>query len=585
MELNRRQLEIIILLMKHEKHVFGSELAGRFSVTPRTIRYDIQQINKVLKEYDASVSADVSSGYYMNEQSLSRMIKGHGMRDIVSALDFNLPETQNERMVYLLFSMAFDNRYTQEDIEELFFVSPSVVYNDMKKMKEWLNRLTGIELKREKKYYFIDEKESVIRSVLCGIYTQRSNLMLQLKYSYLIAGDFEFQDMIEELCPKTYAFCVKENLHLSGESIYSFSADIVLTYLRVQAGFPMEKQEGKTGLEGVVRSFLKHTSDRYEILQEDDYVYLCRRLIGKDYLTDHDLLPPGREAENAAADFAAALKRFGLTVKDEKLLMQEIEKIIYIHKNRFYYTVDGRRVFLSANRLSHYAALILKYCIQKNVNGIELNEHDTARLAVCLRRNIVFRKYKAALVTDSNRFTADNLSAVINKNFDSEIDIAGIYNHYEFEQCSSVFDLVFTTVPLSSGKGQTLEIDRFDIPGMIRNIRSFLTEFQREEMQVYTGTPQGNGWEETAVLLVKELLEKKEAGILDREYLLKHPKENSLVSVKDGILYITFPLLAARHFKSYHLPLKKPDLYNGEEYREIVLLIFCGNLTDVQKYF
>ena len=39
-----------------------------------------------------------------------------------------------------------------EDIEELFFLSPSVVYNDMKKMKEWLNRLTGIELKREKKY-------------------------------------------------------------------------------------------------------------------------------------------------------------------------------------------------------------------------------------------------------------------------------------------------------------------------------------------------------------------------------------------------------------------------------------------------
>ena len=105
------------------------------------------------------------------------------------------------------------------------------------------------------------------------------------------------------------------------------------------------------------------------------------------------------------------------------------------------------------------------------------------------------------------------------------------------------------------------------------------TGLLRQESRVISRPP--NETREKA--MVRALLEgSREAG---SRALFPEKTEVLSTHAQDGILYITFPLLAARHFKSYHLPLKKPELYNGEEYREIVLLIFCGNLTDVQKYF
>lgn len=174
MDLSRRQIELLLYLIQSKKPEYGSMLAERLSVTDRTVRNDVLKINRELKEYGVYISASKKDGYYISGDCLSRIRKKGIIKEIAEQFDFDIPETQNERMVYLLFSMIFNNRYSQEDIMELLYLSLSVVYGDLKMMEKWLhNRRIGLELKMENGFYFIDEEESIIRSLISGIYTQR----------------------------------------------------------------------------------------------------------------------------------------------------------------------------------------------------------------------------------------------------------------------------------------------------------------------------------------------------------------------------------------------------------------------------
>jgi hypothetical protein len=82
---------------------------------------------------NSSVASSTGSGRNKDAEVWKRAREKNILQEIAKQYDFDIPETQNERMVYLLFSMMSGSRYTQEDIEELFFLSPSVVYGDLKK--------------------------------------------------------------------------------------------------------------------------------------------------------------------------------------------------------------------------------------------------------------------------------------------------------------------------------------------------------------------------------------------------------------------------------------------------------------------
>ena len=85
--MNNRQQRIIDILHDYDEWVTGKELASMLSVSDRTIRSDIEHINK---EYECTlIEANRRKGYHLDEMLTS--VKGITTKSVI-------PQTSQERV-------------------------------------------------------------------------------------------------------------------------------------------------------------------------------------------------------------------------------------------------------------------------------------------------------------------------------------------------------------------------------------------------------------------------------------------------------------------------------------------------------
>ncbi len=181
--LSRRQTELVLLLLNRADYIKGHEIAGILGVTGRTVRSDIQEINDYFSAYGIRISGDVKKGYCFSDEDIQKLHADLIFDLLAENMNFDYPENSNERIIWILFGLLFGNTYSNEELEDLLYVSHSAVRKDIQALNFLLNDKTGIRLGRKKDRYYIRAEESRIRDLISGIYTQRSNPVLQTKYS------------------------------------------------------------------------------------------------------------------------------------------------------------------------------------------------------------------------------------------------------------------------------------------------------------------------------------------------------------------------------------------------------------------
>lgn len=169
--MDKRCLEIISILRSSCNNVMVSGLAKQLSVSPRTIRYDLDKIDKFLKEN--GLPALIRSNYYGillpdNEEAVERL------QEIVKSISpTGYFYTQHERIQRIQLELLFSDGYvTIASMCDKLVVSRSTIVNDIKiAKKDFLNY--GIEVESMPRYGFkLSGDERKLRDIIVSIMLQ-----------------------------------------------------------------------------------------------------------------------------------------------------------------------------------------------------------------------------------------------------------------------------------------------------------------------------------------------------------------------------------------------------------------------------
>ena len=571
--LSRRETEVFLYLLRETGPLKGFEIAGHFHVTERTVRNDIREINQFLSEYGLQVSADRNRGYWFDEETKLAIQSRHILRENIDDFSYELPQTSNERVVYLLFNMCFGNDYSVDEIEELFYISRSAAISDIAKLERLLNKKLLMKLTLRENRYCIDEKESLIRSAVSGIYTQRRNDLLELKYSHFITGDESFWNVLSVLSEMITEFCEVMDFRLSGDSIYSFAVDIALTYQRVSQGYPIEDMGRGISKTGEALKKVMLTKDPgFGILSENDYVYLERRLYTKDYL-ENDPVPLSEPVKTAIRNFEKLLNRFDYSLDHSSgEIEHQIQKLVLRFRYGYYFNVPEKREICSQMPVYFYFAQVLKYFIEKENPDIRIRLSGLSILTLLLKKEMKMPEKHVILVTDANPWMARETEKRIFTEFSDELECSAIVSRYDYEMNQEQADLVISTEPLGSHTDHVL-VHRLTDRDDLERIRRKLVAPESRETDIREDS-EAVSFESGVLELLRSLFNEKKIGCPDFEWLERNLYDIMVCCLAGDVLRITFPLISSNRMKVYGLELREPYVYAAKEYRKLEIYSF-----------
>ncbi len=147
--LNKRQEKIILLLDDSKSWITGKEISRLMNVSDRTIRSDIDTINRY---YDKPlIESNLRSGYRINQEVL-----------VTLPIELNtvIPQTPEERCIYIIQELMFEkSEINLLDLQDQVFISGYSIDNDIKRIKKMLEPYDDIKLVRSRNYIHLEGSE------------------------------------------------------------------------------------------------------------------------------------------------------------------------------------------------------------------------------------------------------------------------------------------------------------------------------------------------------------------------------------------------------------------------------------------
>lgn len=143
--MNLRQNNIIKTLKREDKWIVGKELSQKFSVSDRTIRSDIEQINNAYPNY---VESNRRYGYRINPEMIESKIV------IPSEL------SPQERSIFILKKLLGNhNKVKVYQLLNELFISEATLDMDIKRMRHIIKSYEGLKIVRKNNFIYIDGNE------------------------------------------------------------------------------------------------------------------------------------------------------------------------------------------------------------------------------------------------------------------------------------------------------------------------------------------------------------------------------------------------------------------------------------------
>ncbi|WP_134683686.1 BglG family transcription antiterminator [Brevibacillus migulae] len=135
--LDKRTMQMLQLLVQTQHYVAAKELMEHFSISRRTLYYDIQKINDWLEKAGLPLVRYIyAKGFYLDEGS-----RQAAMRLIGETKSSLYALRSGERQVYLLlYVLLADERITTQECMERTGVSRNTILQDLKQMKKELGK-------------------------------------------------------------------------------------------------------------------------------------------------------------------------------------------------------------------------------------------------------------------------------------------------------------------------------------------------------------------------------------------------------------------------------------------------------------
>lgn len=534
--LNKRGIDIIEYLLENNLQGVLKDLAEKFEISERSIRYDLENINYYLNKAGLSEIEKSSKGVYSlleEKEVLNKFLEKMKARFYIY--------TSEERKEYMKAKFLFFQENKLLDFCEELDVSLSTVKSDMKEVKLYLMD-NGLNLVFVSKLGIVLEgNEEKIRKVqlkFLNKYLEIKNGTLDIKEekNEVKALKDEVLTLLESVQMKSIKIFIKrieKKLHsiISDEAYAILQIYIVLMITRIKEGKILESRENN-------KKFLSET-DEYKILEaeiltlEEEY---------KIDLTEAEILCLtefflGSHSYNFSSSFFDNWIELELSVNS---MVSNLSVMLEIDLTRDQMLVDGLLNHLKPAYYRIRNEIVLENKIAKEVEevysdlyskvkkicenqlesyiGKKIPEEEIAFLTIHFKSAIdrklnAQRKTKNILLVCGLGYGSSKLLAQkISERYD--VNIVDTIPHHKFLELETLknIDLLVTTLDISSDFIHTFPVVK---------VHPILTKEDRELLEKYGLN------ENRKKISLKELLKvvEEETEVKNRENLIKKLKQ------------------------------------------------------------
>ena len=461
--LNERQNSILKYLYNKKDYTTINEISKEFKVSVRTIRYDLDNIEYMLKDND-KISLVRTPRYGIK-------LEFKGKRDILTfssifdCVEINSPE---DRVIFIAINLLIGNSKVEE-LANMLSISKNTVVSDLKKAKEILNNLRINVISKAYVGTCIEGDEEDVRYAFINLYYKISNAD-NYKLLKMIIDDFDsVKNDIEKRIHK-----VENRLSLEYSDTSFKELIIIIMYCFMRMGEYsnfnyseeyIKEKEQEEEFEAIQYAFADKTEDKKEIcylmkwfksakvmsfindksdVKMDGNKYLAMRIIedmekytGIDYSNDFDFV------NSVVMHFSVAMYRMQNNFKIENPLKEDIKMRL------------GIIYQITEDVMKKYESEI----------GVEFPDDEVSYMAMHFgaafeRKTQEIFDTKALIVCNSGLATAGLLSARMEVML-PQIQVEGVcrLNNLEEELKNKDVDIIISTVPIRNTDIEYVEVN------------------------------------------------------------------------------------------------------------------------------
>ena len=468
---NKRQEQLLAILSERRDWMTSRQLAGLLQVSDRTIRSDVEAINKHTDP--PPIESNVRQGYRLCGDARPALASGAETREA------DIPQTPGARCAYMIQKLLFEvKELNLTMLQSQIYVSGYSIDNDLKRIRKMLEPYGGLKLVRNKECISLkgDEasKRRFYRDLLVAEVQENFLNLNTLAHLYRSFNLIEVKDIFVDVLEE-YDYSIHESmfpmliLH-AGTSIE-----------RMNCANYINMEEGMQGLEDTIeyqiaQTFFDRISKRLHITVHDGEVGMFALVI------------MGRRASNYTSDFvnyngkwmntkklvAEALEQvyalFGLDFRQDADLVAGLKMhfhgLIERVKNQVrmedVFVEEIKRKYPLVFEMGIYVLEFLEQRLGRPISDVE-SCYIALHLGAASERMNSIRKYRAVMILPHNQSFSDMCVKKISDMFRERMEVVKVFGYFEEDEVSALDpDLLLSTFPLEHGLDvETVSINLF----------------------------------------------------------------------------------------------------------------------------
>jgi len=457
--MQERRNNIINDLINAVGYVTSFELAKKYNVVARTIRYDIQAINKQLKECNAYIESDTHHGYMIDESNKQKILKY--LDKHFYELEDYFPTKSVHRQAYIALLLLFSNQSISLDtMAQNLYVAKSTAKLDMDKVLLVLQDMY-VTIKHNNKGTYIvssEERRRLLASYFLMYYIEEPRMICVILAMII---KIDLMESYNTLIRSIAEGLIKYNQKAKDVSIALFAIKCLISKVRVEQGFEFNRIES---IKHEVVSYIIEKTNPIFSLPESEWKVLeyefINRTLGRIDAID------GIEAKSVLYDFYdISYNEYALmySEEDKEILERQVTKIIAKSRKSIMEKNIYTQEIIQKYPFAFEVALNLRGLIHNTNKYIPIDDIATITLLVdnALRENEDV--IKIVIISELGDIVLNNLKKKIENVIEHkriELSLQSQYEiNYLLEQNTCNFDLVIATNEKLKSKVEKYGID------------------------------------------------------------------------------------------------------------------------------
>ncbi|WEV37646.1 PTS sugar transporter subunit IIA [Lactobacillus sp. ESL0677] len=599
----KRLSDILSVLLRNttNKYLSASYIAKKFNVSTRTIRSDINELNKELVDFDVEIKNKRGAGFYIKNLDSEKRSK---LLDIVHN---NVPATNFvERINEVEQFLLVNNRSNLLDLTTNLFISDNTFFAYLVTIKKDFEDF-NLKISRKGDVFSVIGTEAAKRNfIISKLVNKKSN-------SYII--DFTKQERaifknvdLEKLKNLIHGFLRHYSYRIPDMNTKNIILHTALTISRDKMGFHLEAA-AKVKVKKVVLLTLQKLISQIEASFSVSFnEYEKKDLIYHFAMNYPECMEIDENTQKGIKDSVDTFllnikKEFAVDLtKDTELhinLIQHLSNLVKIKDSNGSRKNPLLSVILStfpyAYEITAYATPILERQLDLKLNDDEISFITLHIGAAIERQDKISTKKRVALICGTGVSTAALVRAKLQAQFSSFLEITGTYTYDEYLEGNALGnDFLISTIPINDSKIPVVQIDLTNFHNDIIQLSDYLKSLINPYRAIDKLFDEENIYlidhvvtkEQLLNMLIKQLESKK---IVTKDYLSKvYEREKMYSTAIGGKIAVPHSLGYATNISKVSFArLSKPIKWDDKNEVKYVFLLAIArkDYLSVQKLF